>query len=259
MDQHEDSTDYYPDAEAESLNATNTETYSASYPRRGEHSTYLCRADGGPHQRRRPFCLFLSFLLVLTLVAFLSTSTYYPPSLPSLSGVIGRGPFLQNADADTGAIDLETFEYPDQLPSVAWILSFGGSGTSYTILNTEQMSGRTTASNYGGDYNPCLPVTPDSPAGPYLRSPHKPFPSRYILTKTHCAGFCMDCAPSAYVLNNDGVAFEEACRSGRQRHVNGTRSHVTYDASLPAKAVHLVRHPFDNVSSIPYVRMLIRL
>jgi Sulfotransferase domain len=142
----------------------------------------------------------------------------------------------------------DSFVYPSHLPEVAWMLSFGGSGTSYTVLNTEQMSGATTASNYGADYDPCLSVHPNYPSGPFLRSPRKPFPTHFILTKTHCGAFCMDCAPGDYVYDSVDD-FETSCVTGKKRLPTGIVESVSYDSSIPAKAVHLIRNPIDNLVS----------
>lgn len=128
-------------------------------------------------------------------------------------------------------------------PDVAWIVSFGGSGTSYTILNTEAMSGQSTASNYARDYKTLIPVQ-DTSFGPYIRSPEKPLPQHYILTKTHCGGYCMDCPPSSYVFKT-ALEFQIACRTTQIEEE--TLVEQVYEADIPKRAVHLVRSPFDNI------------
>jgi hypothetical protein len=130
-------------------------------------------------------------------------------------------------------------------PDVAWIVSFGGSGTSYTILNVEALSGRSTASNYAQDYEELIPVQPSYEHGPYIRSPEKPLPEQYILTKTHCGGYCMDCPPSLYVFET-AYDFQEACRTAHTE-VDGALVEQVYAADIPKRAVHLVRSPFDNL------------
>ena len=166
----------------------------------------------------------------------------------------------EDRDSDDGVIivDPETSKnYDDGLdqytdddnpdtPQVSWILSYGGSGTSYTIVNVEQLTNATTASNYGGDYVPCLPIRDDWPDGPFVRSPEKPFPPKYILTKSHCGGYCMDCGPKVYLHTPE--TFETACRTARKRLPNSTNTvHVTYDRNIPVRAIHLIRNPFDNL------------
>lgn len=118
-------------------------------------------------------------------------------------------------------------------------------GTSYTVLNTEFVSGCTTASNYAANYDPLVPVRPEYVNGPYLRSPDKPLPPRYILTKTHCGGYCMDCPPTAYLL--DPEPFQQSCLLS-QRSYNATAFYsVLYSPDIPKRAVHLIRNPFDNL------------
>lgn len=132
-------------------------------------------------------------------------------------------------------------------------------GTSYTIMNTEHMTGTTTATNYGRDLNPCLPVHANETNGPFLHSPMQldiPPPTSYMLTKTHCGGYCMDCAPGGYILTPE--EFETSCVTGHKPAeatagaggngvVAGSWTPAIYDTSIPKKAVHLVRNPFDNL------------
>jgi len=165
--------------------------------------------------------------------------------------------------------DVKPHENADTVaPRVAWIMSFGGSGTSYTILNTEQMTGLTTATNYARDIQPSVPVRSEWTEGPFLHHPNSTtnthgegnsvygVPYTYILTKTHCGGYCMDCAPNGYVFGFKGTAdmgaydprFEKACRTGHKYNADEpTGQSTTYDASIPEKAIHLIRNPFDNM------------
>jgi len=123
-------------------------------------------------------------------------------------------------------------------PDVAWIMSFGGSGTSYTMVTVEEMSGRTTASNYARGFDGLVPVKPEWNDGPFLRSPSKQLPINFILCKTHCMGYCMDCkVESSY---ND---FDEHCRTAQ---IPGGLTTV-YSRDIPKRAIHLIRDPFDNL------------
>jgi hypothetical protein len=140
--------------------------------------------------------------------------------------------------------DLVQQTYEKRLPKVAWIMSYGGSGTSYTILNVEKLTNTTTASNYGVDFLPCIPLRPEWRSGPFVRSPEKQMPEHFILTKTHCGGYCMDCGPSTYLHTPD--SFETACLTGQKLHQGFVQS-VTYERDIPAKAIHLIRNPFDNL------------
>jgi hypothetical protein len=131
-----------------------------------------------------------------------------------------------------------------RVPDVAWIMSFGGSGTSYTIVNTEKMTNYSTASNYGQDYIPCISLDARQ-NGPYIRSIEKGLPEKYILTKTHCGGYCMDCAPSYYMHTLE--SFEVSCRTGTKRRSTGKVVTTTYENDLPKRVIHLIRNPFDNI------------
>jgi len=160
---------------------------------------------------------------------------------------------------------------------VVWLMSFGGSGTSYTLTNIEKMTGTSTATNYGRDFVRPVPVlsgrsfnsSSDDAVGtsstPVFSSPpfwHKPDslrkPTRYALTKTHCGGYAMSSvSPSEYWLSYDD--FETMCRTGtaprpgQQRNQSQpeqpTFYEVTYSrADIPIRrAVHVIRSPFDNI------------
>jgi hypothetical protein len=115
----------------------------------------------------------------------------------------------------------------------------------------------TTATNYAleGDIKdqPGVPIHDDaSVAGPFLQLTHSrvtTVPSTYILTKTHCGGFCSDCKPLNYI--ETPRSFQISCQSGRKATLgaDGTldTSLVTYDASLVKKSVHVIRNPLDNI------------
>lgn len=118
-------------------------------------------------------------------------------------------------------------------------------GTSYTITNLERITGTTTATNYARDIAPNVPVHPNWINGPFLHKPVGRSVPAHVLTKTHCGGYCMDCAMSGYYLPN-ASQFERSCRTGNQWGGNTT---VYDDSHSPkiTKAVHLIRNPFDNL------------
>jgi len=146
---------------------------------------------------------------------------------------------------------------------IAWLMSFPNSGTSYTGHLVMRSTGQNTASNYGGEGmgndGVSLPVNKESPEGPYWVHPdveHLVRPkSGYLLTKTHCGGYCNEephvCSPHWYIMNER--MFSHHCLSGENVtiHANGTQSMipVTYSKDLVARAVHLIRDPFDNIVS----------
>ena len=86
--------------------------------------------------------------------------------------------------------------------------------------------------------------------------------SASILTKTHCGGRCASCPPSKYLETS--ASFLRMCLTGsrkvqkkskrKEAKVEAAAEHYekqyhTYHPSLVAKAIHLVRNPFDNLVS----------
>jgi hypothetical protein len=136
-------------------------------------------------------------------------------------------------------------------------LSFSSSGTSYTLHLTRQATGTVTASNYAleGDFKdrPSVPIHEDaSSAGPFLELVHdgnNTIPTTFILTKTHCGGFCSDCLPKNYL--ETPRSFQTSCQTGTKAFLDNNgllkTSLVTYEASLVKKAVHIIRNPLDNI------------
>ena len=135
------------------------------------------------------------------------------------------------AVSDEGSTGTETETKND----FVWIMSFGGSGTSYTIQTVETATGFTTASNYGADFDASVPGI--TPQGPFWRSPHKA-KAQQALTKTHCGGYCMSCTDYVHTP----TSFEKACRTGTRPGGEA----VTYEPT-PTKVVHLIRNPMDNL------------
>ena len=97
----------------------------------------------------------------------------------------------------------------------------------------------TTATNYGVPEvhdNPPVPVRPDEDVSPYWHYQSRPKPRR-VLTKTHC----------------DTVLtfpeFEKGCRTIAINNSSGHPEEYQYNASLVAAAIHLIRHPLDNIVS----------
>lgn len=130
-------------------------------------------------------------------------------------------------------------------PAVAWLMSFPNSGTSFTISNTEHMSNSSTATNYAKGREDALPVRQDLTDGPFL---HKPFGNipQYVMTKTHCTGYCDECPAKKYVHTLD--SFIDGCTLSH-KPVGDDSVNVHYDASVPERAIHLLRDPFDNTKA----------
>ena len=72
-------------------------------------------------------------------------------------------------------------------PSIALLMSYPNSGTSFTLYITHTNSNMTVATNYGKEpasRKPKQPIRTVYPGGPYLLTPQKQVPSTFILTKT---------------------------------------------------------------------------
>jgi len=111
------------------------------------------------------------------------------------------------------------------------------------------VTGQHTATNYrseaaksqtrlGGDRD--VEVYRNSPQGPFWLSNSNERPqSGYLLTKTHCGG------GSSSINIKVAAAFSERCASDN----GGENKEKTYSNNLVARAVHLIRDPFDNIVS----------
>ncbi|KAL7560456.1 hypothetical protein ACA910_020500 [Epithemia clementina (nom. ined.)] len=142
---------------------------------------------------------------------------------------------------------------------IAWLMSFPNSGTSFTIKHIRYLGMTQTATNYGHENTQlssgeAVPVFSDQPGGPFWMDPdvhpELAFPSRLVLVKTHCGGRCETCPPQRYFEST--YSFRQQCLTGKSRHfINGQRidEKVSYPADRVAKAIHLIRDPFDNVVS----------
>lgn len=154
-------------------------------------------------------------------------------------------------------------------PKLAWLMSFPNSGTSYTSKLIRTITNASTATNYGAStrdaYGCSRPIASNlNTTGPFWQSNTYDHlggsgDGEYLLTKTHCGGYCNGCGPSLYF--ETAQSFAEACSTGKMsarcRFDNEAKSDkdekrfvvVQYDGSaLVERAVHLLRNPFDNVS-----------
>ena len=155
-------------------------------------------------------------------------------------------------------------------PKLAWLMSFPNSGTSYTSKLIRTITNASTATNYGAstrdEYGCSRPIASNlKNTGPFWQSnTYKHLggnaDGEYLLTKTHCGGYCNGCGPSQYF--ETAQSFAEACSTGKMsarcRTDNEAKSDkdekrfvvVQYDGSaMVERAVHLLRNPFDNVVS----------
>lgn len=150
---------------------------------------------------------------------------------------------------------LEKYYGSNPLP-VAWLMSFPNSGTSYTSYLVRTVTGQRTASNYRsenlGSDGASAAVFEDSPSGPFwsdINSPeYGPLTSGYLLTKTHCGGYCDQCPPLKYIEN--ATTFAQSCREGDHIGWGGSKEVLdSYSGDLVERAIHLIRDPFDNIVS----------
>lgn len=135
------------------------------------------------------------------------------------------------------------------------------SGTSYTLDLTKTATGKRTATNYGGSSG----VASESESVSVFVGTGGPFwhdsmsnrvtkPTRgYVLTKTHCGGYCNQYCPSGkYHIEDHWVFLQQCLKSNyRVRLPGGKLKEVkgSYNKDLVARAVHLIRDPFDNIVS----------
>jgi len=145
-------------------------------------------------------------------------------------------------------------------PSIAWLLSYPNSGTSFTMLLVNIHSNRTVASNYPHEpkkighvveplYNSRFNSS-HAPSPPFLLHPNMSLPSKYIMTKTHCAGYCTHCSTSSH-FNMSKETFLAGCRSSRNEEF-GDYNDESMEGQRPGvvkKAIHLMRDPIDNIVS----------
>ena len=135
-------------------------------------------------------------------------------------------------------------------PDLAWLMSFPNSGTSFTLRVVRRASKRTTGTNYGREKmysGSSVPYHPSVKNGPFVHVLHFEVPEKFILTKTHCGGFCSTCAPDSYLLSED--EFKEWCLSGKSLSENEEFKEISYDIKMVKKVLYLIRNPFDNIVS----------
>lgn len=173
----------------------------------------------------------------------------------------GRGHQSDLSSTSVNNIDIETkIETSMNGLRVAWLMSFPNSGTSFTSKLVRHSTRTHTATNYGEENidetkGESVPVFSNHTEGPFwtdpLSHPEYEEPLDFVLTKTHCGGRCEKCGPSKYVENPH--LFLKDCLSGKRGYRVGKGNtvfeDVFYNPDLVARAVHLIRNPFDNVVS----------
>ena len=163
---------------------------------------------------------------------------------------------------------------------IAWLMTFPNSGTTYTLYLVATVTGMNTATNYGHDpeaqgvkshaiilnhaSDSVLTDTADGHipvwsgynwVGDPLKRTMNPPTKGYILTKTHCGGYCFECFVKSQIEHTrDPRAFTKACATGQlvQNSTIGKLQTVeahTNNITKIGRAVHIIRDPFDNVVS----------
>ncbi|KAL9183320.1 hypothetical protein ACHAXT_005107 [Thalassiosira profunda] len=172
----------------------------------------------------------------------------------AVSASAGTTQFLRSngvMTADTSA----SSTVDDRPLQLALLMSFPNSGTSYTSQLVRTATRQKTASNYRSeDAGSAVAVFPDSPSGPFWSewgdketAPGLPT-GGFLLTKTHCGGYCVDCLPVNYLKTSQSFA-QHCLEGGRVEDDNGNARVDSYSKDLVARAVHLIRDPFDNIVS----------
>jgi len=160
--------------------------------------------------------------------------------------------------ADRSGNDLDFWNAPKNgefSPSIAWLMSFPNSGTSFTMTCVEHTSNLSTATNYGdevtakGDYS--LSIYPRHEEGPFWEGLSgklgavRRLPEDFVLVKTHCGSRCVKCSPDEYVETYE--TFLDACRlSTGRRAPDRKKKEYLYPVERVKKAIHLIRNPYHN-------------
>jgi hypothetical protein len=143
-------------------------------------------------------------------------------------------------------------------PKVTWLMSFPNSGTSFTGELIKQVTKSRTASNYGnGNYDASgwsVPIHKGDYRGPFFVDPPKDngivYENEFIMTKTHCGGYCQNCHPKSY--NMTVASFEQSCLKGNRVWTEDgekVSEKTAYPKDMVKKAIHVIRDPFDNIVS----------
>ena len=146
-------------------------------------------------------------------------------------------------------------ENKNSLRRIAWLMSFPNSGTSYTSYLIRTVTQTNTGSNYGHEsgiersrLSPSVPIFDDNPIPTWIESWNDLLrqPSKgYILTKTHCGGFSFCPACESFIYNSQ--MFLKKCLEGDFVMKPEVVSKGYASKDKIARAVHVIRDPFDNV------------
>ena len=185
-----------------------------------------------------------------------------------LDGLVSSSRYFATLKSfDQDALVVAPHHFEESVPSaresngdkrIAWLMSFPNSGTSYTSFLVRTVSSTLTGSNYGREsgtiadiLSESVGIFADNPVPSWTESWNQKYfqPSKgYILTKTHCGGYCATC--NSFIHNSH--TFLKRCLEGDYvtHNVNTgeldiRRGWASQDKI--ARAVHIIRDPFDNV------------
>ena len=199
---------------------------------------------------------FLPVILLCLAAGILLGGSLFLVRQIAASATDGPTHFLQQNGMPTSEDASFSSSSADEDPlQLAWLMSFPNSGTSYTSELVRTTTRQKTASNYRTeDAAATVAVFRDSPSGPFWTgfehedtAPKLPT-GGYLLTKTLCGGYCFRCPPDKYL--ETPRSFVKKCLEGDRVTDDNGETHVdSYSKDLVARAVHVVRDPFDNVVS----------
>lgn len=159
-------------------------------------------------------------------------------------------------------------EADERAPKIAWILAYPCSGSDLVVDIIHQLTGKTTATNYGHlveeatgitarNVYQSMPVFVERVNGPFIYSNYLPLPVKtYIPTLTHCGGYCAHCYPGKYIMKRD--AFIAQCLNGTRftpsvynngENGYGFTEQVQYWGELVKKSGIIVRNPIDIIQT----------
>jgi hypothetical protein len=143
-----------------------------------------------------------------------------------------------------------------EMPLIVWLMSYPNSGTSYTMTMVERASNLSTASNYGAEVTDpadvSLPLHSSHPEGPYWEGLSgklgaiRHLPDRFVLTKTHCGGRCVNCGAEEYVVSTEQF-LDDCSRTSALMGPENSRAVQMMNPKRVARMVHLLRNPYQNI------------
>ena len=198
-----------------------------------------------------------------------STTTTASTTSASTTGTTSASTSSTNANSNSKAGTVD-----DHL-KIIYLLTYPMSGTSYTMRLYTTSTNTSIATNYAlqahtDDNGHIFPVysksNEESHADPKIGSPYWASqysstnnPSEYLVTLSHCHGFCLyPCSPAEYLTSLS--SFEAGCRTvSAIAEEEKVKNHPGFYAislenfytprEKQAKLIHLIREPLSNVVS----------